>query len=385
MPAEADIVWSLKNHLQQNGLGPQHWSVSDIAVDSDGAYRNSPYAADLEPMMSMPIHDFYPDLVCAYENPLEEGLAAFEAKARFEDWLKAVSQARAYREGVHRAFVALPDQQGSRYSALETQARQIGVGVWLLRDTGWVETVAPAPPSPGILECRTLTAALRGAILPRRLQLNHPLNYLVAAWARFSEPELPLMQTLTQSWSSLRVPGSRKHAINGARYLGLLTKENALTPMGLTICDLMRSLGFESTTQVSMRSRLLAENPGLAALTRLVLMQQESTKLITDALRRADNRELDTEQLLREAARINQPLASALFLVDPRSLEKTSIPGAEFSPSFVFQFKQSLFHAGILSISAHPSAGKGAHNYRPNADFWRLEARLLRGNLPVLA
>jgi hypothetical protein len=63
---EATVVWSLKNHLLQQGLGPHQWSVLDVAVDSDGSYRRSLHAADLEPMLSMPIMGFQPDLVCAY-------------------------------------------------------------------------------------------------------------------------------------------------------------------------------------------------------------------------------------------------------------------------------------------------------------------------------
>jgi len=376
MPAEADIVWSLKKHLQLHGLGPQRWPVSDIAVDSDGSYRSSPHAADLEPMMSMPIREFHPDLVCAYSSSAEDGLAAFEAKARFEDWLKGLTQARAYREGVHRAYLALPADTGSRASALEQDAGERGVGVWLLRDAGWEEVVPPAEPRPALAECRNLTAALRGVVLPRRLQLNHPINYLAAAWARYTVPDVPIQQALRDSWETLRTAGSRQHAINGARYLGLLTQDGKLTALGLTVCDLMTSLHFKKSSAVSRKRRFSDESPGLGAVIRLVFMQQESTKLIVEALQQVDNTPLSTEQLLRRAAKINEPLASGLFLGDPRDLEKASIPASAFSPSFVFQFKQSLFHAGILATSSHTSAGKGADHYQSQDDFWQLENRL---------
>lgn len=186
------------------------------------------------------------------------------------------------------------------------------------------------------------------------------------------------MQALSESWLSLRALGSRQHAINGAHYLGLLAQDGSLTPLGLTICDLLVSLKFGALPPINMRRRFLSESPGLAAVARLVFMQQESTKLIDETLRRASAGPLNSEQLLREAAKINQPLASGLMLLDPHDFEKPSLSAPAFRPSFVFQFKQSLFHIGILATGTHKSAGKGAESYEHANDLWKLEERLLR-------
>jgi len=96
MREEANIVWALKEELALNSPRLHPWRISDIGVDSDGSYRNSQFAAQLEPMISMPIRGFYPDLVCNYTSPAESGIAAFEVKASFDDWLKGMTQARAY-------------------------------------------------------------------------------------------------------------------------------------------------------------------------------------------------------------------------------------------------------------------------------------------------
>ncbi len=102
-------------------------------------------------------------------------------------------------------------------------------------------------------------------------------------------------------------------------------------------------------------------------------MQQESTKLIVEALERSGYCGLNTEELLREAAKINEPLATGLFLTDPRDFEKPAIPSSAFTPSFTFQFKQNLWHAGILSTPIHKTAGKGFSVYEHQHDYWKLE------------
>lgn len=375
MPSEADIVWSLKQHLQTQGLGRDRWAVSDIAVDSHGSYRQSRYSSELEPMISMPIHGCYPDLVCAYQHPSEEGLAAFEVKGAFDDWMKGITQARTYREGVHRSFLALPEDKGSRFTVLERDAQECGVGVWLLKEKAWEEVIPSAAPRPNLGEQRNLAAALRGVVLPRRLQLNHPLNYLAVAWSRFRRPEGRIMEAMEENWEDLGTSGSRQHAINGARYLGLLTQDDNLSRLGVTVCDLMQALDFDNSSDISKRSRFCDASPGLAAVTRFVFIQQESTKLIVETMERSGNLGLSTEDLLREAVKINEPLATGLFLADPRESEKRVIPSSAFSPSFVFQFKQALWHSGILSTPIHKTAGKGAEVYQHQKDIWKLEER----------
>jgi hypothetical protein len=373
MGEEANIVWSLKEELALAIPRLHPWRIADIGVDSDGSYRNSRYASQLEPMISMPIRGFFPDLVCSYESPAESGIAAFEVKASFDDWVKGITQARAYREGVHRSFLAVPEGSSSRYSVLERDARESGVGVWLLRKSGWEEVVPSASPRPSLTEAKNLAAALRGVVLPKRLQLNHPLNYLAVVWAATNQESGRVMEAMEDHWPDLRSPGSRQHALNGARYLGLLSNADSLTRLGLSVADLLRAVHFETSSRINKRARFADESPGLAAVMRMVLVQQESTRLIVDALERSGNGGLNTEELLRKAAEINPPLASGLFLANPRDLELPILPSSAFSPSFVFQFKQTLWHSGILSTPIHKTAGKGAEIYNHQHDHWKLE------------
>jgi len=373
MAGEANIVLSLKEELALDVPRLHPWRIADIGVDSDGSYRSSRYAAQLEPMISIPIRGFYPDLVCTYESPAECGIAAFEVKASFDDWVKGITQARAYREGVHRSFLALPEGSGSRYSVLERDALESGVGVWLLRKTGWEEVVPSAAPRPSLTEAKNIAAALRGVVLPKRLQLNHPLNYLAAVWVAANGERGRVMEAMVDYWRDLRSSGSRQHALNGARYLGLLSSNDSLTRLGLSIADLLRAIDFETCSRINKRGRFADESPGLAAIMRMVLMQQESTRLIVDALERSGNFGLNTEELLRQTAEINSSLASGLFLANPRDLELPRLPPSAFSPSFVFKFKQTLWHSAILSTPIHKTAGKGVGVYQHQQDFWKLE------------
>ena len=280
MAVEADIVWSLKEELALEVPRLHQWQIANIGVDSDGSYRNSRHAAQLEPMISMPIRGFYPDLVCSYDSPAESGIAAFEVKASFDDWVKGMTQARAYREGVHRSFLAIPEGSGSRFSVLERDAQESGVGVWLLRKAGWEEVVPSAPPRPSLTETRNLAAALRGVVLPKRLQLNHPLNYLAVVWAATNQESGRVMEAMEEHWPDLRSSGSRQHALNGARYLGLLSNSDSLTRLGLSVADLLRAVDFETSSRINKRQRLADEGPGLAAVMRMILIQQDSTQLI---------------------------------------------------------------------------------------------------------
>jgi hypothetical protein len=80
MSSEADIVWTLKEELALDIPRLHSWRIADIGVESDGFYRRSRYAAQLEPTISMSICGFYPNLVCSYDSPAESGIAAFDLK-----------------------------------------------------------------------------------------------------------------------------------------------------------------------------------------------------------------------------------------------------------------------------------------------------------------
>jgi hypothetical protein len=379
---EAEVVHSLKTYLLQEGL--RQGRVSDIIVDSDGAYRASRFAKALEPMASIRIDGCRPDILCSVRYSSHTLVAAFEVKAKLTDWLKGIAQARIYRSGAHNSYLALPsikETSDSRLTRVIKDAGNAGVGLLVRGGKGWTEIVTPSNPQPLPWLLNASASALRGISAARRLQLNHPLNYLIVPFLRSQHPETPLEQLLESQWPDLQRPGTRRHAIDGAKALGLITHEGALSPDGATVADLLVSVGFNPILRPSKRARLADVAPPLAAVARSVMLRQPAIQLIIESLMVRNNHSLKVIELFREARARDEVLATALFLNNPDCSPKQSLNAADFNPSMVFKFKQVIWHAGILASKADSSAGGTAVSYRPDNDLWTLDSRLIQARI----
>jgi hypothetical protein len=373
---EARVVYSLKQHLLSQGLG--RGRVSEVIVDADGAYQASPHAKALEPMATVWIDGFRPDLLCTVSRDSTSMVAGFEVKADAVDWPKGLTQACVYRNGVHHSYLAIPFSPGDRTRGLEQQARERGVGVLQLDGTAWREAVAPAEPRPLPAKLQATSLALAGVPAARKWQLNHPLNYLVVPYLRMLDGETPLISLMEKHWPDLQAVSSRGYAIEGARILGLIDVDGGLTPQGATVADLLQSLGFVTSSRPAKRSRLADAAPPIAAVARAVLLGQPAVNLVVETLRRVPGGSLEIAELLAAAARRDEMLARALFLRDPERNLDTPLRPSDFRSLTVFQFKQALWHAGITATKAGPGAGAGAAKYRTDKDIWTLDERILR-------
>ena len=380
MPArdspEARVVYSLKQHLLAEGL--RGGRVCEVIVDADGAYQASPHAKALEPMATVWIDGFRPDLVCSVKQESCSMVAGFEVKADITDWPKGLTQARVYRNGVHHAFLAVPSSGNGRFRALEQEARDSGIGVLMLDGSHWREAVPPADPRPLPSKLQATSLALEGVPAARKLQLNHPLNYLVVPFLRLLDAETSLSLLLERHWPDLRATSSRRYAIEGARILGLIDIDGYLTPKGATMADLLQGMGFRPETRPAKRLRLANAAAPVGAVARAMLLGQPAVSLVVDTLRRTRDGCLGISELLVAAAQRDEVLARALFLRDPERDLDTPFRPVHFRSATVFQFKQILWHAGILATKADPGAGAGASHYQPDRDEWRLDERILR-------
>jgi len=371
---EAEVVHSLKQHLLSRGLYGTR--VAEVVVDSDGSYRSSRYAKALEPMASVPIDGFRPDLLCAVRQPPGSLVAGFEVKAAYSDWPKGLAQARAYRSGVHHSFLAIPSGQGNT-QLLEESAREQGVGLLFRTGKDWSEVLRPADPRPSPSQIQAVSLAIEGVPLARRLQLNHPLNYLVVPYLKAHNPGGTLLAVLERDWPDLGTDGTRRHAIAGAQMLGLIDLYGDLTPQGSTAADLLAAVGFEPTRRPSKRIRLEEVAPAISAVVRSVLLHQPSVRLILETLLRVPKHVLPIDRLWEKACSRDEVLARALFLADPGHPLNRPLRSSDYNPSTVFKFKQVLWHAGVLLTKAEASAGGSAEQYRPDRDAWALDDRLL--------
>ena len=312
------------------------------------------------------------------DSPEARVVYSLKVKADIADWPKGLTQARVYRNGVHHAFLAVPFSTTGRIHALEQEARDSGIGVLLLDGSRWHEAVPPADPRPLPSKLQATSLALEGVPAARKLLLNHPLNYLVVPYLRLVDGETSLSSLMEQYWPDLQAASSRRYAIEGARVLGLIDMEGHLTPKGATIADLLQGVGFTPDARPAKRLRLAEAAAPVAAVARAVLLDQPAVSLVVDTLRRTRDGSLRMSSLLTAAVLRDQVLARALFLRDPeRDLSRALCP-VDFRTTTVFQFKQILWHAGILATKAEPGAGGGAANYGLAEDVWGLDERILR-------
>ncbi len=133
--------------------------------------------------------------------------------------------------------------------------------------------------------------------------------------------------------------------------------------------------GFASRRRVPPREPACE---AIAAVARAVLLSQPAVHLVVETLRRAANGALGIPELLKAAMHRDEVLARALFLRNPDRDLNTPVAAIDFRTATVFQFKQILWHAGILASKAEVGAGGGANRYRPEDDRWSLDEHILR-------
>ncbi|NOK13043.1 hypothetical protein [Corallococcus exercitus] len=368
--AEARVVRELKQHLLTHGLRKSR--VLHLLVDAHPSYVRSPFARELEPMTRLTLEGTRPDILCSVAQPEGVLVTGIEVKASERDWVQGLGQAHSYRAGVHHAYLALPTSAGELRATTLSQARSMGVGI-LARDAKqWVEVTPPADPTPLPRAVSQASSLLEGVPAARSLQLNHPLNYLAAAFLADREaPSGLLIQSLAAHWKDLGSDSSRRHAATGANTLGLLDLDWKPTLEGRTVADLLAALQFDPDTRYEKRKRLLDVHAAFAAVARFVLIRQPAVRLIHRSLTDHGG-SLTLPELAVAAGHDDPALATALFLADPSATLKPGLRGPDINPSTVFKLKQNLWHAGLLDTKAHGTAGKEARAYRPEEDVWAL-------------
>src|SRR5262245_19784014 len=125
-PSEAEVAFWLKSGLLRGELGARQ--PREIVVDRDGSYVRSPFGRQLEPMGSLDINGWQPDVVCMLGDDTAEWIIAFEVKAEREHE-KGLVQASRYGEGAHEAYLCVRALEGAAPLWLSDGARRNGVGL----------------------------------------------------------------------------------------------------------------------------------------------------------------------------------------------------------------------------------------------------------------
>jgi hypothetical protein len=362
-PSEAEVALWLKLGLRRGDLGGRQ--PSEIIVDRDGSYVSSPFRRQLEPMGSVEINGWQPDLVCLLGDEPARWVAAFEVKAE-RDHEKGLVQASRYGDGAHEAYLCVPALDGAMPLWLSEGARRNGVGLIRASPERIDVEVVAARPRPDPLALAATRRYLEGESGVRALILNSPLHY-AAALVAVVQSDRP-WEALRDEWglgeSAVRL------AARGAETLGLIRDERA-TLKGKAYADTLLALGFElRSVRPLTRKRLVEQAPGFAALLRAVLLDHPPVQLIMRALRAAGS-EVTADRLAGGAHALDHGMAQAVFGPRPAPGEAWVL-----RPTTRFQLKAALYDTGLLDspLGKGASGPQAPGGYNPRQDVWRLGA-----------
>jgi hypothetical protein len=205
---EALVVRSLKQHLAEQGL--PFGRFNSILVDAYPSYVRSAASSALEPFARLKIGGVRADLVGSVGERDSSTIIGIEVKPDLRDWQKGLAQARTYRDGVHYAyFAARVKAREPARSDVERFARELGVGVLLAEYGAWTQTVAPDDPLPRPSLLQLTANLLEGVPVARRLQLNHPLNYLAVPCLAANPNSESLLERMATDWPDLGSDSTR--------------------------------------------------------------------------------------------------------------------------------------------------------------------------------
>jgi hypothetical protein len=283
------------------------------------------------------------------------------------DIRRGIHQAHGHLSEVNLGYVAAPVQSiTDRARAL---ARELNVGIIGVETPHDATLVEPARVT-GAGDFSTTIDAVRFQATTHRLTdgsfpVNHPKNYLGYALAVAAEGDTTDVYT--------------DHVINdvssgrrGAVLLGLVDTQpdgETLTHLGAETTRFARSQHgsiqaalTEFATWKRRRTRFTELAPRWSQLARSVAIQYNPTQLIIEALERLHHRGVTPatiDAVVREACRINQPLAVEVFFTQSQRDAVLTADGniddsqltdpTVYKSGIHFQFKYHLYHIGLLT------------------------------------
>jgi hypothetical protein len=369
--SEAQVVRWLVDHLV-SGEPPFAVNRDSITVDRHPSYISSS-GDQLERFYGIPrVAGRTADVLFATSAPIRAGrVIALEVKGSTSKYEKGLTQATEYRRGAHESYLCVPGQEDAVPSGVRYSAREAGSGILCVTADCLKKAVTPRAVSPEPALLSSTQRYLGERRLHRAFGLNYPLNY-VAALISATDSSSP-REHMFQHWGLKE--SSVDHAFNGAETLGLIAEDEP-TALGQSYTGVFRQLGFTLSEHktYSYKGRLVENAPGIASVLQTVYLRLNSTSLIVEVLSRASNTTLDLSSLAIEAMRIDEGTALALFgEPDPEEPWRPT-------PTTVYQFKQNLWHIGVLRTSSADGTKSLEKSYpemyRPSQDTWGLDPRI---------
>lgn len=365
--SEAQVVRWLVEVVVGDSFLSTEVTPSRLVVDRDASYQDTEHDRFLSSFYGRPrIAGRRPDVLFAASRRM----IAIEVKSSSRSYQRGLTQALEYRQGVHDSYLCVPGPEQKLPEGARFAARENGCGVLCVEERTLSVAVEPPSVTPDPEHLLSTQRYLSERYIERAFGLNHPLNYVAALMAVREEGQDPVGFMLSE-WG-LESEGSIRHAIRGAETLGLVAP-TGLTHMGRAYAKCFEELGFgfDSHKTYSRRGRLVGVAPGISALLRSIYLQLEGVQLTVEVLTQEPDETVDLTRLALDATEEDEGTALALFgEAEPDELWRPI-------PTTVHQFKQALWHVGILKTKA----SKGAKNlnkyypevYRPGIDIWELD------------
>lgn len=296
------------------------------------------------------------------------------------DIRRGINQAHGHLSEVNIGYVAAPIQ--SITDQARALARDLNIGVIGVESPYDATLIEPARVT-GVGDFSTTIDAIRFQATTHQLTegsfpVNHPKNYLGYALALTADGDMPEVYSEHVISS---VSGGRR----GAILLGLVDNRphgETLTHLGAEVVRFARTQHgtvdaaldeFASWKGRSTRFTNLA--PRWAQLARSVAIQYKPTQLIIEALERLHRRGIKPatiDAVVREACRINQPLAVEVFFTQSRREDVLTADGdideseltdpTVYKSGIHFQFKYHLRHLGLLTEGGTDDKGEVLSN-----------------------
>jgi antitoxin (DNA-binding transcriptional repressor) of toxin-antitoxin stability system len=381
---EPEVTARVHRFLLQEGLGGE--SISRLFTDPHPTLTG---IASLKPFQRFVIGqgDFvvHPDLLCQQVG--SESLVAIEAKGP-GDILKGIGQAQAYQRAVQVSLLAAP--AAVLNDQLVQYAISHGVGILAVEDDVKVVHLPEARRPLDVL-FKALLADLGLAAwmsTSGTFVFNVPTHYLVWVAILASRPDARA-GNLHDEWSAYPMPKDARGAVAGARKLGLLVIDGAdlrLTDLGRAVAELVPKRPSEWAAihrdiAAAGAQRTLAErSPELAAVLRILLLQDPLVRHVVEGLRRLPAHGGSAIDLARACSDVDSNKSIILFLKpesvaryerrDAIGIDWSTVHAEDFRSTTFFQYKSILRHAGILA--RHALGASSASRYRPSTDRWEL-------------
>jgi len=391
------VLAAAKETLYPNlDTSPDHYAVTETQFTKStwgGWEIPEDLRCRLAPYNTIRLTDGEPDLLGVGMPALEvlnadaatTPVTVIEAKGHNSDPSAAdarhgINQAHGHLSEVNIGYVAAPIQSISDQA--RALARNLNIGVIGVESPYDATLVEPARVTE-VGDFSTTIDAIRFQATTHRLTegsfpVNHPKNYLGYALALAVDGNTP---DVYSEHVINNVSGGRR----GAILLGLVDNRpdgEILTHLGAEVVRFARTqhgtvdAALDEFASWKSRSTPFTDlAPRWAQLARSVAVQYEPTQLIIEALERLHERGIKPatiDAVVREACRINQPLAVEVFFTKSRREDVLTADGdidesaltdpTVYKSGIHFQFKYHLRHIGLLTEGGTDTKSKVLQN-----------------------